>query len=127
MSYEKQTWETGEVITAEKLNHLEGGVGDNSKQIVFVPCTYANSKITISKNFNEIEELYNSGAFIILRWEETDYDGEAPNAKRLMSFPVLNVEDQGDIRSYYVTIGKYGFRNESFFASSRTGELTLNA
>lgn len=26
--YEKYTWETGEVITAEKLNHLEGGVED---------------------------------------------------------------------------------------------------
>lgn len=26
MSYEKHTWETGEVITAEKLNNLEGGV-----------------------------------------------------------------------------------------------------
>lgn len=26
MSYEKHTWETGEVITADKLNHLEGGL-----------------------------------------------------------------------------------------------------
>ena len=26
MSYEKQTWTTGETITAEKLNHLEDGV-----------------------------------------------------------------------------------------------------
>lgn len=29
MSYEKHTWETGEVITADKLNHLEGGVEAN--------------------------------------------------------------------------------------------------
>lgn len=26
MSYEKQTWETGEIITAEKLNHMENGI-----------------------------------------------------------------------------------------------------
>ena len=26
MSYEKHTWETGEIITAENLNHLENGV-----------------------------------------------------------------------------------------------------
>lgn len=26
MSYEKQTWETGEVITADKLNHMEDGI-----------------------------------------------------------------------------------------------------
>lgn len=26
MSYEKQTWATGDVITAEKLNHMEDGI-----------------------------------------------------------------------------------------------------
>ena len=26
MSYEKQTWSTGQVITAEKLNHMESGI-----------------------------------------------------------------------------------------------------
>lgn len=34
MAYEKQTWVTGEVITEEKLNHIEEGVaalyGDSS-------------------------------------------------------------------------------------------------
>lgn len=30
MSYEKQTWTSGEVITAEKLNHIEDGVTANS-------------------------------------------------------------------------------------------------
>lgn len=29
MSYEKQTWVTGEVITAEKLNHIEDGIESN--------------------------------------------------------------------------------------------------
>ena len=26
MAYEKQTWKTGDVITAEKLNHIEEGI-----------------------------------------------------------------------------------------------------
>ena len=26
MSYEKQTWQTGDVITANKLNHMEDGI-----------------------------------------------------------------------------------------------------
>ncbi len=30
MSYEKQTWTTGEVITEEKLNHMEDGIADES-------------------------------------------------------------------------------------------------
>ena len=28
MAYTKQTWQTGDTITAEKLNHIEDGVGD---------------------------------------------------------------------------------------------------
>lgn len=31
MSYEKQSWQTGETITAQKLNHMEDGIGDNSE------------------------------------------------------------------------------------------------
>lgn len=26
MAYEKQTWQTGDVITADKLNHIEDGI-----------------------------------------------------------------------------------------------------
>jgi hypothetical protein len=26
MAYEKQTWQTGDIITAEKLNHMEDGI-----------------------------------------------------------------------------------------------------
>lgn len=30
MSYEKQTWECGETITADKLNHMEEGIENAS-------------------------------------------------------------------------------------------------
>lgn len=33
MAYVKQTWATGDVITAEKLNHMEDGIGDGIKLI----------------------------------------------------------------------------------------------
>lgn len=29
MAYEKQTWEAGQVITAEKMNHMEDGILNN--------------------------------------------------------------------------------------------------
>lgn len=32
MSYEKQTWKKGDTITAEKLNHIEGGIAAVEKQ-----------------------------------------------------------------------------------------------
>lgn len=33
MSYTKQTWQTGDTITAEKLNHIEDGVDDLSRHL----------------------------------------------------------------------------------------------
>lgn len=30
MAYTKQTWECGDTITAEKLNHMEDGIADAS-------------------------------------------------------------------------------------------------
>ena len=32
MSYEKQTWNKGDTITAEKLNHMEDGIAAVEKQ-----------------------------------------------------------------------------------------------
>lgn len=29
MAYEKQTWQCGETITADKLNHMEDGISEN--------------------------------------------------------------------------------------------------
>lgn len=41
MAYEKQTWVTGEVITAEKLNHIEEGIAGGS--ITTAKVTFANA------------------------------------------------------------------------------------
>ena len=33
MSYVKTTWQTGDTVTAEKLNHAEQGIADNSADV----------------------------------------------------------------------------------------------
>lgn len=33
MSYEKQTWQTGDVITADKMNYMEDGIEDASQSV----------------------------------------------------------------------------------------------
>lgn len=34
MAYEKQTWTTGEVITQEKLNHMEDGIASDGVEVI---------------------------------------------------------------------------------------------
>lgn len=37
MSYEKQTWQTGDVVTANKLNHMEDGIATGGGDVLVVP------------------------------------------------------------------------------------------
>lgn len=44
MSYEKHTWQTGETITAEKLNNLEDGVASNGSDVFLLSNLYQERK-----------------------------------------------------------------------------------
>ncbi len=49
MSYTKQTWTTGDTVTATKLNHMEDGIADGggSTASIFVHATGINSTFTL--------------------------------------------------------------------------------
>lgn len=74
MAYSKQTWATGDTITAEKLNHMEDGIGDF---IIGYNITAYNAQTgdityTRDKTNAEIIEAYNNGKSIkalIIHWE----------------------------------------------------------
>lgn len=42
MAYTKQTWNTGDVITAEKLNHMEDGIGSGGISVITITLTDAD-------------------------------------------------------------------------------------
>lgn len=71
MSYNKYTWQTGETITAEKLNNLEEGVqealeGDSS--VFYVDfATSDGQEWTANKTYAEIMDAYNGGSFLVGR------------------------------------------------------------
>lgn len=44
MAYTKQTWETGDIVTAEKLNHIENGVF-NSAGVVYIPVVKTETSV----------------------------------------------------------------------------------
>ncbi len=53
MSYEKQTWATGDTITADKLNHMEDGIATGGGVLV-VHGAIDGAIMTLDKTWQEI-------------------------------------------------------------------------
>lgn len=71
MSYEKQTWATGDTITAEKLNHMEDGIADGGGgssvfQVIYTIAEDGQGGFTATCNhtMTEIVTAYNAGKYI---------------------------------------------------------------
>ena len=69
MSYEKQTWQTGDVVTSAKLNHMEDGIAAGGGDVFVVH--YDGGTVTADKTFSEIYAAVNGGKTVIL----CDIDG----------------------------------------------------
>lgn len=64
MSYEKQTWKTGDIITADKLNHIENGIGSSGGWggwlIVDLSTEFVEGRptMTLNKTWREIKDAF---------------------------------------------------------------------
>ena len=72
MSYDKQNWQTGDVITANKLNHIEDGIA-NGGGVVVVHVTEEDDVFTLDKTWNELQELLASGALVATVQEDSGF------------------------------------------------------
>ena len=64
MGYTPTEWKAGDVITAEKLNNMESGIG-----VLYINITstdYSTMQFTTDKTFNEIKDGYDSGKMLLL-------------------------------------------------------------
>ena len=105
MAYEKQTWTTGEVITQEKLNHMEDGIEDayelpsvtetdNGKvlgvengawsavngggKVYIIKCLENGSTYTLDKSYEEITDAIRQGYAVFILLDKTNgYDPSA--------------------------------------------------
>ena len=76
MSYEKQTWECGDIITAEKMNHIEDGIEEASQGGGNVPTplivnasTEDNFEWVCDKTYGEIDDAVRSGVAVVVIYE----------------------------------------------------------
>lgn len=66
MSYEKTVWNTGDVVTAEKLNKLEDGVQNAGGSVITETYDSATYTSTLNKTYNEISAMVEDGKFPII-------------------------------------------------------------
>ena len=60
MAYEPHDWQTGETITADKLNHIENGIMNNSNEnnLVILPFDQAGNTIVTTLTYSDITDIY---------------------------------------------------------------------
>jgi len=87
MAYEPKTWECGEVVTADALNHIEQGIAESGGGEHFkITVTRTNGTLTADKTFQEIKSAIQSGK---IAYVEYDPSGAGYQLKHFV-FDVLN-------------------------------------
>lgn len=76
MSYIKNVWEDGQIITADKLNHMEDGIADSGSAdfIITFSGTSYDGDAAADKTWAEITEAYNSGKRIRCQYSASNGD-----------------------------------------------------
>lgn len=115
MPYEKHTWQTGETITAEKLNNIEEGINTLNAggclYIEILSIDSENNTATLSKTFEEINNAFHNNLNIVLSDSSEGYVyqltymfpdyvyGWNYSPPGSLSTTILNVESDGSV--YY--------------------------
>lgn len=71
MSYEKNTWAKGDVITANKLNHMEDGIADGGVLIVNAIHDEQTETTTLDKTW---QQIYDATYPMLIQTDPTNLD-----------------------------------------------------
>ena len=76
MAYEKQTWNTGDTITAEKLNHMEEGITGAGGGALIVNKVFGESSDYLDKTYAEIKSAMMDGKTVLVMYDASFDDAE---------------------------------------------------
>ena len=95
MSYTPTTWETGDVITADKLNNIENGVV-NAKEVAVFEFTPDGASVTTDCTPQDVANAYESGKVCLAKITRGPEDFYIPFNK----YATLLVSAQSDVITY---------------------------
>lgn len=75
MDYTKTNWQSGDVITAEKLNNMENGIEDASAagaNVIIVPMTVENNRLVMRLTSKEVYDYTAAGKYVVVYVEEEE-------------------------------------------------------
>lgn len=104
MAYVKQNWECGEMITADKLNHMEDGIANGGASVLVVrPTSLAesgNRKFVITdKTLQEVSDAIANGTPCYVGFDiDSVCDAETVEAVTPMMCPILGIYDGNTVR-----------------------------
>ena len=111
MSYTKNTWTSGDIITKVKLDNIEDGIYNN--QIVYV--TYNTETHKYDHSWNQLKDLVEAGA-LVLSWY---HSGNRYSIYYLMQL----YEADGTYYAYYHNVDENGSPQDSTSSAASADEL----
>ncbi len=82
MAYTKNTWNTGDIVSSQKLNHMEDGIADAGGIMVI-----NNTDNTLDKTWQEVYDAISQGSLVMLQ----DRDTTSPEEYGILTYFVTQV------------------------------------
>lgn len=120
MGYEKTTWETGDVITAEKLNNLEVGVVNSGTPVLQLE-PVENVGMVVNITYAELETALQSGGMPLIRTIEGDGESVSQTIYDTISTVTMSHSENDGYQVVVVANGS----EIVFFASSDDERLIM--
>ena len=115
MSYTPTEWKSGDVITAEKLNHIEEGIenaGSSAVALIISPLdvTQEGHDLDFDKTFAEVDTAFRAGIPCLVAQEYTrDTDGASHQVYKRLSVVATEEVTYGNETYWNVEFNGYVF------------------
>ena len=118
MAYTKQTWVTGDIISAEKLNHMEDGIAGALTALRLTE-TVSGTTHTLDYTWKQIHDFMSAGGIVYMTYEGEYEDGGITDYYVFYSTNISCSDSvSSNVHTYHVLDGSYG---SDWYCDTETG------